>query len=337
VFLDVASDRGRQHAVQERDQRAVAEALLHRFTDANFGRRGSIVPAMDALVRAFCEVNEAGGSQTDERLSQLRSLLVAAYDRGQAAYPDLQVPPALFARHLARSIGDEPIGTIEQLAIEDLYLACACVERLAGAAERFEKKVGHVVEKAVARVIPNALDRDEAVQRARRALLMGNEGAPPKLEKYAGRGPLENWASVAAIRVAVSLGRAEKSSRRLRDRATEEIARGFDPEAFLMKEEVRREVEAALEQALQRLEDRERLVLRLHLVSRMTMEDIGKTLGVAHQTVSRWLVQVRKTLLADVSRQLSDRLRVPRSDLASIAWLIASRLDLSISRLLGGA
>jgi RNA polymerase sigma-70 factor (ECF subfamily) len=104
-----------------------------------------------------------------------------------------------------------------------------------------------------------------------------------------------------------------------------------------MKGEIRREVEADFEQALERLEDRERLLLRLYLVSGMTMEDIGKTLGVAHQTVSRRLVKARKRLLADVRDQLAGLLKVSKSELRSIVRLVASELNLSISRLLGAA
>jgi RNA polymerase sigma-70 factor (ECF subfamily) len=104
-----------------------------------------------------------------------------------------------------------------------------------------------------------------------------------------------------------------------------------------MKEEIRQQVEAAFEAALAGLEDRERLVLRLYLVSGMTMERIGKTLGITHQAVSQQLVKARKRVLAAVRRELDQCLKVSKSDLRSVVRLVASELNLSISRVLGAA
>jgi RNA polymerase sigma-70 factor (ECF subfamily) len=181
------------------------------------------------------------------------------------------------------------------------------------------------------------VDRDEAEQLTRRALLVRSQAGPPKIASYAGEGPLESWVSVTAIRTAISLGRSGGTERQLRDRTLGEAAGGADPELLVMKGELRAQVEAAFEQALERLGDRERLLLRLYLVSGMTMEDIGKTFDVAHQTVSRWLVRARKQVLAIVRRELARRLKISRSELRSIVRLVASQLNLSISRLLGPA
>jgi RNA polymerase sigma-70 factor, ECF subfamily len=259
------------------------------------------------------------------------------FARGHAAHPDLALGEEAFARHLARLGHTDPARDLADRSIEDLYLACACATGVDGAASYFERRFARVIRKAVARVISAPADRDDAEQLTRRALLVGSDAGSPKIASYAGQGPLENWVSVTAIRTAISLGRSGGTERQLRDRALGEIAGGANPEFLLMKGEIRREVEAAFEQALERLEDRERLLLRLYLVSGMTMEDIGKTLGVAHQTVSRRLVKARKRLLADVRDQLAGLLKVSKSELRSIVRLVASELNLSISRLLGAA
>jgi RNA polymerase sigma-70 factor (ECF subfamily) len=289
---------------------------------------------MDSAPRMFRGIVDdfsPGAAEPDE----LRDRLAAAHARGCAAHPQLLVSPEAFARHLVAVIGNDPISAIDSLAIEDLYFACACVTRAAGAERRFENRLASVIEKAVARVMTGRLDRDEAVQLCRRDLLMGTDGSPPKLAKYGGRGPLENWVSVIAIRTAVSFGRAEGAWRGLRDRAARETMGALDPELLFMKDEVQREVAVAFEQALQRLEARDRLALRLHVVSGMTLEEIGKCLGIAHQTVSRLLVRARKRILSDIRRQLGERLQASKADLASIARLVASQIDLSLSRLLG--
>jgi len=256
--------------------------------------------------------------------------LAVLYERGRAAYPGLAVTETAFGRCLARAVEGSPI---DQLAIEDLYLACACADGVPGAVKVFETRFGNIVRRAVARVLVARDQREEAEQRARQHLFVADGTAPPKIAKYLGHGPLENWVSVAAIRVAISLGRAETAELRLREKAIAEAA-GPSPEILYMKGELRRELEGAVQEALQRLEDRERLVLRLYLVSGMTLAAIGKTFGVTQQSVSRWLQKARDSVLADVGRALVERLKLPSDDVTSMIRFVASQLDISISRLL---
>jgi len=116
--------------------------------------------------------------------------------------------------------------------------------------------------------------------------------------------------SVVAIRTAVSTHRSERAQKRLRQRATVEVAGAASPELLAMKGELQRELETAMATALERLGHRERLVLGFYLVSGMTMADIGRTYGVTQQTVSRWLLKARQAVLADVRRQLGERLNI---------------------------
>jgi RNA polymerase sigma-70 factor (ECF subfamily) len=290
---------------------------------------------MTPLLRAFREAcAESGAAEAPLDDAGLDLRLEALFARGRAAHPRLQVPASAFGRCLAVTVDKITTIRLEALAIEDLYLACACSHGVPGAAAAFENRCVKIIRRAVSRVLPGSADREDAEQRTRRALLVGDDGSP-KIATYLGHGPLENWVAVTAIRVAVSFGRSESAERRLREKATAEAARGFDPEAIVIKGELRRELEAAIEAALQRLEDRERLVLRLYLVSGMTLAAIGKTFDVTQPTVSRWLVRARQSVLDDVRRELGGRLRVANDDLASIANLVASQLDISISRVLG--
>jgi RNA polymerase sigma-70 factor, ECF subfamily len=293
---------------------------------------------MSALVRAFLEV--AAGLDGDRAIydsPELSSRLAALYSRGRAAHAGLEVSEAAFGRCLAgATAGSRPCPSLDELAVEDLYLACACAEGVGGAAAAFEARFAGVIRRAVSRVLRQTADRDEAAQCARQLLLVGDGTAPPKIAKYLGRGPLENWVSVAAIRVAVSQSRAESTELRLRDKAIAEAA-GPSPEVLVMKGEVRRELELAVSEALAALDDRQRVVLRLYLVSGMTLAAIGRTFGVTQQTVSRWLQAGRDDVLATVGRALRERLKLPSHELASIVRLVASQLDISISRLLDAA
>jgi len=221
----------------------------------------------------------------------------------------------------------------DRLPLEDLFLACACACEVPGAAEAFEAKLGRIVRRAVARVLPDAAEREDAEQRVRHHLLVRDAEGPPRIASYRGEGPLAGWVSVAAIRLAVSMGRSATAERRLRAKAAGEAA-GANPELLLMKGELAKEFEAAVEDALGRLSDRERLILRLYLVSGMTLAQIGRSLGVTQQAVSRQLEKIRASVLADVRGRLRDRLAMPKAELASVIRMIASRLNVSISRLL---
>ena len=75
--------------------------------------------------------------------------------------------------------------------------------------------------------------------------------------------------------------------------------------------------------------------MRLHLVGGMSVEAIGKMYNVSQSTASRWLATARETVSSEVQRLLGERLRLAHSDVASLAGIVASQLDLSMSRILG--
>ena len=75
-------------------------------------------------------------------------------------------------------------------------------------------------------------------------------------------------------------------------------------------------------------------LLRLHLVNGVTVDKIGKMFNVSQATASRWLAAAREIVLDDVQATLGERLGATPDELASLAGLVASRLDLSLSLLL---
>ena len=101
-----------------------------------------------------------------------------------------------------------------------------------------------------------------------------------------------------------------------------------------MKAELRDAVEPAITEALGRLGDRDRLILRLYLVSGLTTRAIGTSLGLSQPAVSKRLANVRANLLADIRDAVATRLKVPKDELSSLMRFVASQLDLSVSRAL---
>jgi RNA polymerase sigma-70 factor, ECF subfamily len=291
---------------------------------------------MSALLRAFREAagtTVASMAERDCEGGPLGQVLASLYARGRVANPRLIVSEQSFARHLARCANERKDASLTKVAVEDLYLACACVERVRGAAAVFEQRFGRVIRRAVSRVLATADERQEAEQRAWQHLLVDFTDGPPRLAQYFGQGPLEKWVSVAAMRVAISFGRTESAERRLREKAIAE-ASGVDPEQLFMKGELRTAFEDAVAAALGRLSARERLVLKLYLVSGMTLDAIGKSLGVTRQAVAKTLARARETVVGEVETAVQHSLKISKEDLASILRFVASQLDVSISRVL---
>jgi RNA polymerase sigma-70 factor len=265
----------------------------------------------------------AGFSHADEGLANL-------YARGRTAHLDLDLEFAAFARLFSAAARPDEGAALERIAAEDLFLAYACGAGVAGAAARFEAVCGPSIQRAVARVLSRPKDREEAAQQTRQMLLVGDR---PKITSFRGSGPLVRWVSVVALRVAVSTGRAETAERRLRERVIAGATGEADPERQLMEREVRGRIEAALTEALKKLEARDRLVLRLHLVSGMSLTAIAAVLRVNHTTVSRLMRRLCDQLLATVAVGLRDA-GAHQDGLSSLLGLLAGRLEISVSRLL---
>jgi RNA polymerase sigma-70 factor (ECF subfamily) len=221
------------------------------------------------------------------------------------------------------------------LALEDLYLACAAAAGVEGAAAMFRTRHGATIRAAVGRVLQGA-DLAEIEQQIFDVMLVGTVTTPPKLVSYAGRAPLDRWLAVAAQRAALIWLREGRAEGRARDGAAAEpdASAPVHPELAYLKERYRGDFARALAEALDRAPERERALLRLHIVNGVSVEKIGKMYGVTQPTASRWLAAAREQLLDDMKASLGPRLGVSSEELASLAGLVASRLDLSLSVLL---
>jgi len=267
----------------------------------------------------------------------LARLLGALCARGRQAHPALVLADEAFVRHLARlsaAADDEP-PALESLAAEDLFLASACLEGVPGATESFDAHCAGRLRAALVTIVKSDDARAEVLQRVREAVLVGTAGARPKLAAYAGQGPLDGWVAIVAQRLAISLGRHEAAGRRAHERATMEAAIvSQEPEVAFIKEQYKGEFERAFADALALLGERDRTLMRLHLVSGVSVESLGKMHNVSQSTASRWLASAREVVGAEVERLLGDRLSLARSEMASLAGLVASQIDLSMSRIL---
>ena len=86
----------------------------------------------------------------------------------------------------------------------------------------------------------------------------------------------------------------------------------------------------ALTAAVEQLSERDRSVLRCHLVERMSIDRIGEVYSVHRATAARWLASIRERLFERTRENLTARLEIGTSEYDSIMRLIQSQLHVSL-------
>lgn len=264
----------------------------------------------------------------------IEARLTELVGRARRAFPDLPFDAARFVAALGRAAGDDLGAALAELHAEDFALAVACADGAPGALERCDRQCAPAIAAAVSRIDPAQDFRDEVRQILWQRVFVGTADQAPRIGSYSGRGPLAAWVAVAAQRVAIDLRRSALRAAPIDPEADDVLPAAVHPEADYLRGRYRPEFEAAVRAALAGLPDRDRLLLRLTIVSGMSHEQVGTIYGVNQSTVTRWIARARAEVLAATERDVCARLNLPHSEFLSLAGLFLSNLDLSLSRVL---
>ncbi|EPX60308.1 putative DNA-binding regulatory protein [Cystobacter fuscus DSM 2262] len=274
----------------------------------------------------------------------LEGLLVHAWETSRARWPAVELPSESFVTHIAERLPkeqpDSPLEPIlAQLSLAELYLACACVRGLPAAIELLERNYLAKLPKLLRGPKLSEALLDDVCQLTRVKLLVTTPEGPPKLAEYAGRGALMSWVHVAATRFAIKLQGAEKPSS---DEDMDDIekmipAPGLDAELDLMKRRYHADFRQAVNEAFRALSADERYLLRLYFVDQLSMYELAELFRVNQSTVSRWLKSARQSIYEETRHRLQERLGLSPRDFQSFLAMLDSKLELSISQLLGEA
>jgi RNA polymerase sigma-70 factor, ECF subfamily len=277
-----------------------------------------------------------------EAKPDLEPLLARALAEGRAAWPAVDVPEAAFRRALIAALeagaGSIAGADLQGVHTADLYLACGCVLALPAATRAFVSQHLGAVPGYLVHLDPSPWLAEEVAQELAEKLLVARPPHLPRIASYGGRGPLHNWVAVAAQRAALSLLRrrdpiaAARPHRDLPILGALSVA--LDPELGLARAEVKHRFEAAMHLALGALGPRDRMLLRLSLVSGLSCQKIGRVYGVDASTASRWLVRVRDEILTHLRRHLKQVHGLDPEELGSLLGLARSQIELSLSRVL---
>jgi RNA polymerase sigma-70 factor (ECF subfamily) len=281
-----------------------------------------------------------------EAAADWQARLAAALDDPARSWPRSWVAPEQFAAELAARLDhdDEPaVRWWQHLRADDLYLATACARGVADAIERFERRYGDEIGRTARRFERPGLAADDLVQLLRTKLFTGDAAAlaperRPRIASYTGQGFLQNWVRVTATRTFIDCCRGLTDVPEVSMR--NELAAGLpepgaDPELQLLKREHLAHFKAAFAEAAAALDASHRIVLKQHLVERLTIDQIGGLYHLHRASAARRIAKAREALLAGTRAALARRLGVPPERLGSVLELVASRLEASVERLLG--
>lgn len=219
----------------------------------------------------------------------------------------------------------------------DLALAQACAQGEEQALREFEQRFAPVAQRALGRLGGGSAFVADALQELRLRLFTGPH---PRILDYAGTGPLEAWVKVTAVRVALNLRERDEKHRQkpgegpVPEDDERAVAALKDPELEHAKLQYRDEVIAALREAFAALPTTERSLLKLYLVDRLNIGEIGRIMGKSRATVGRLVVAVRQTVLDDTRARLVASLGIAGAEVDSVLRLVRSRLDLTLSQIL---
>ena len=288
---------------------------------------GSPLDSLIAVVRA--ERGEHVASAVAATLERFRTSAAATFvgvDFDEAAVA------SCFAPLLARN-GSVPdiVSWSSELHGADLLLANRCSVGDARAIAAFELaffgEARTVLERRAART-----DHDEILQQLREKLFLGKRA----VGAYTGVGSLRNWFRVALLRTAMNAATRAPDHVQVEDLDeldAFEQRDAFDAELMALKGIYREEFRRAFRRASESLTSRDRALLRLSAVDRLSVDRIAAIYGTHRATAARWLNAAKDALRERLRADLQVTLGVDSTELASILQLIRSNVVISVDAL----
>jgi RNA polymerase sigma-70 factor (ECF subfamily) len=287
----------------------------------------------NALSTAFVQALPGGRRASFMALADLDGRIEALLERARGAHPGVVVDDTVFLRHAARCLDeDADPEALAALHADDLYLACASALGDDAAVREIRKRWSPAIRHVVRRCGP-AEHVDDLCQQIWAKLLVGD--GKPALASYGGRGKLSTWLQSVATRHVLSFLRSREARPAADEDALERAIDADDPALEALKRRYRGEFKRAFQEAFRRLSPRQRNLLRHEFIDGLNIDRLGALYGVHRATAARWRAEARRALLEATRALFQEENRVSSTEMDSIQQLIASQLEVSITRLLG--
>lgn len=270
-------------------------------------------------------------SLRDQKLAErwTEAALEAVTTLAREAWPALELDDERYLAHLARHL-TEDLG-LADIHAADLFLACACLHRVTGALELFDRTMLPRADPVMRRYEASDRFLDEVRQELREKLFL----PPPRIAEYSGRGSLVAWLRAVAARTALNHLRPEQ---RLTLAGADELdalpAASADPELAILRGRYRDVFRSAFSAALEALEVRERAALKLNALDGLSLERIGTIYARDKATISRWIANAQEVLLRKTRINLRAQLGLSDDEVESLMYALHSQLASSLGALL---
>lgn len=286
-----------------------------------------------SLTSLFMDVARprTASASPDDIEATLRQL----WEGGHARWPEIELSPEAFTRHLAERLGDveDPVAGLAVLEGADLYLACACCLGTAKAVELFEREYVIPVVGLLVRRGSRVPADDLRQMLSELVVVRPGDGVRPRIGSYSGRGPLVAWLRVTAARMLLRNSPAPVTA--ANDAQVLALATAApDPELALVRLQCLDEFREAFRAALADLDERQRAVLRFHFLEGLSGKAMAGMYGVTRRTVHRWLEDGRTLLLEHTRARLAERMVAPPHELESMMHALHSELGSVVVRYL---
>jgi RNA polymerase sigma-70 factor len=296
-----------------------------------------------SLISVFEQHAAVNCLQEQGHAGRLEHALDAALRRARQAHQGISVRDADFIGFVACRVDptddiDLLCRRLERMSIEDLFLACGCLQGDEVACRRFFERCAGTIS-GVLRGLKLPVERLEEVQSLvfERLFFVGDAGQPAKIACYLGEGDLSAWVKVVTVRLLLNQLRQQGRQRldfdaELVDRV---VDRSDEPaDLRYMKAMYRGQFRRAFGHAVEQLSPRQRNVLRYQLLDEMSAAEIAKVYHVHRATVFRWQKEIQSVLLHRTRDHLQQQLDLDRGELDSIVRLIQSSWDVGVSGIL---
>jgi RNA polymerase sigma-70 factor (ECF subfamily) len=261
--------------------------------------------------------------------------LAALCAEAASAVPGLAADAPAIVTALAEKVGRGDVSVATALtaaAAGEVHLALACARGEPAAIAAFDRGYLDVVPQAVAGMKLPAATVDDLRAAVRDKLLLPGPEGTPRVVEYAGQGKLRGLIQVTATRLAIDGLRRDEREAELP--AGDRLAAPGDVEMSLIKAQYRDAFAAGFAAAVAGLDRRDRNLLRLHFLGKVTLEQLAQMYGVHRATVVRWLAGAREKVFAATREHVAGKVGAPPDELDEMFDLVQSRVELSVERLL---
>lgn len=250
-----------------------------------------------------------------------------AYEQAQSAWPGVALDLAAFAEHVLARVDAE--AALAAVHTGDLYLACACLRGDRAALEAFERAFGPPIRQSLARFDLSDAERSDLLQTLRVRLFVERA-----LERYTGHGALHGFLRSAATRAGIDALRRRRERPDEEDEILGQLPATDDAELDLIRRKFSAEFRAAFSATLAGLAAEDRAILAQHYIDGLSIDELAALLQIHRATAARRIVKLRETLLTGTKERLQATLSLDSESLESLWRVAASRVHLSVFRML---